>query len=410
MPRLRLVAARFRAVLRREASSLRQSSVALAISLAASLLAGVILGSITGTLERLPGLLVLIPPVLALRGNIGGTLASRLGTAIHAGTYRRSLSIDGLLGQNLAASFAVSVGLSFAYAVLARMAVVAVGIDHAIGIDDFVVISVIGGTAASVVVAAITVRMANASARRGWDLDNVAAPVVTAAGDLVTVPSLWAAAHLADRGVATPLVAGTCAAAAVVMTFASLRSRRTTLRNIVRQSLGVHIFGGLISIAAGITIETRLEHFVAFPAVLVVIPPFLAMSGAVGGIFSSRIATKLHLGLVEPARFRLLAVAEDLTLVAALAVPMFLALGLSAEVVTAALGLASPGVVSMVEIVLVAGVIAGAGLAVVGYVGTVTTFRFGLDPDNFAIPVVTSALDLLGALAIILALVVVGVI
>lgn len=411
MPRrLRVAAARFRAVVRREAPSLRQGSGALVIALATSLLAGIVLGSITDTLEELPGLLVLIPPVLALRGNIGGTLASRLGTAIHAGTYRRSLSLDSLLGQNLAAAFAASLSLSFAYALLAWMATVAFGVRRAMGVDDFVVISVVGGTIASVIVTAITVRIANASAHRGWDLDNVAAPVVTAAGDLVTIPSLWIAAHLANVDVVTPAAAATCSAAAVLVTVASLRTRREMLRGIVRESLAVHVFGGVISVAAGVAIEQRLGALVAFPAVLILIPPFLAMSGAIGGIFSSRVATKLHLGLVEPARFRLLAVSEDLVLAAALALPMFLALGVAADVVAAVAGLGSPGSVEMIEVALIAGALAAVAAAIVGYVGTVTSYRLGLDPDNFAIPVVTSALDLLGAVAIILALVAVGVV
>jgi mgtE-like transporter len=38
----------------------------------------------------------------------------------------------------------------------------------------------------------------------------------------------------------------------------------------------------------------------------------------------------------------------------------------------------------------------------------VATHRFGLDPDNLSIPLVTSSLDLLGALSLILAIVILG--
>ena len=226
----------------------------------------------------------------------------------------------------------------------------------------------------------------------------------------MTVPSLWLAAHLANVDIVTPTLAGACGVVAVGLTVLAVRSRRQTLRKIVRESLGVHIIGGLVSIAAGIMIEKRLDAFITYPAVLVVIPPFLAMCGAVGGIFSARVSTKLHLGLVDASHFRLLAVVEDLAVAVALALPMFLALGASADVVGALAGLASPGALEMVEVILLAGGVSIAALLVIGYLGTVTTYRFGLDPDNFAIPVVTSTLDLLGAAAVILALVVVGVI
>ncbi|HVM39310.1 MAG TPA: magnesium transporter, partial [Acidimicrobiia bacterium] len=270
-------------------------------------------------------------------------------------------------------------------------------------------ISVVGGAVASVVVIGITVVMANASARRGWDLDNVAAPIVTAAGDLVTLPSIWLAAHLVDLGWFTGAVGAVCAAAAVAAVVSGMRTSMATLRGIVRQSLPILAVAGLVSVAAGVSIEKRLESFIAFPALLMLIPPFLATAGAIGGIFSSRLATKLHLGLIDPSRFRLLAVAEDMFLVVLFAFPVFLAVGVVADILGAAVGLASPGAIEMVEIALIAGVLATASLVVIGYLGTVTAYRFGLDPDNYAIPVVTSSLDLLGAFSVIFALVAVGV-
>ena len=45
---------------------------------------------------------------------------------------------------------------------------------------------------------------------------------------------------------------------------------------------------------------------------------------------------------------------------------------------------------------------------VVGFYAAVATHRFGLDPDNHGVPMVTSSLDLLGALSLILAIVILG--
>jgi mgtE-like transporter len=39
---------------------------------------------------------------------------------------------------------------------------------------------------------------------------------------------------------------------------------------------------------------------------------------------------------------------------------------------------------------------------------TVATYRLGLDPDGHGIPIVTSSLDLLGALSLILVIVALG--
>ena len=44
----------------------------------------------------------------------------------------------------------------------------------------------------------------------------------------------------------------------------------------------------------------------------------------------------------------------------------------------------------------------------VGFYGAMASYRLGLDPDNHGIPIVTSSLDLFGALALILAIVALG--
>jgi mgtE-like transporter len=76
---------------RSERHTLRQGFVALFISSGGDLLAGLALASMTGTLLRLPGLLVLVPAAIGMRGNIFGALGSRLGTSIHAGTFEPTL-------------------------------------------------------------------------------------------------------------------------------------------------------------------------------------------------------------------------------------------------------------------------------------------------------------------------------
>jgi mgtE-like transporter len=48
-------------------------------------------------------------------------------------------------------------------------------------------------------------------------------------------------------------------------------------------------------------------------------------------------------------------------------------------------------------------------VVVVAYYTTMAAYRFGLDPDTYGIPVVMSALDLVGAFTLILAMVAVGV-
>src|SRR5438874_13769414 len=68
----RAVFTRFRALLRSDAAGVRAGFYALLLSSGGDLIAGLTLGSITGTLEALPGLLVLVPAAIGMRGNVFG--------------------------------------------------------------------------------------------------------------------------------------------------------------------------------------------------------------------------------------------------------------------------------------------------------------------------------------------------
>ena len=241
-------------------------------------------------------------------------------------------------------------------AVLAKVISVGFGLENTISIADFVVISVVGGFLSSIVVMAITVGVATLSVRRDWDLDNVAAPIVTAAGDMVTLPALFLATYLVGLAWVTPIVAVLCAIAGVAALVASVRARQPILRRIARESLPVLVLAGTIDIVAGLTIEKRFSSFLVYPALLVLVPPFLEDSGALGGILSARVSTKLHLGTLQPGRWRLRAVADDVMLVFLYAVPVFLLLGVSADIAAAVVGLKSPGSLEMIGVSMLAGV------------------------------------------------------
>jgi len=65
------------------------------------------------------------------------------------------------------------------------------------------------------------------------------------------------------------------------------------------------------------------------------------------------------------------------------------------------MGSNSPGPVMLVIISLAAGLIVMTLVIGVAYITASLSFRYGLDPDNFGIPVITSLIDLIGAAALV---------
>src|SRR5664279_2401799 len=122
----------------------RQSLIALGLNSITSFAAGLILYAITPTAKRLPGLIILVTPAIGLGGNIFTTLGSRLSTAIHTGNYTRSLRPRSILGQNLLASLTLTMFMSVVLALMAKVILIVIGIGHALGLLDLLMISILG--------------------------------------------------------------------------------------------------------------------------------------------------------------------------------------------------------------------------------------------------------------------------
>ena len=390
-------------------ADVRQRIVALAIGVVAASAGGLVLATAEGTLADLPGLLLLVPGAIALRGNVFGAMGSRLGTAVHAGTFRLSARPDGVVGQNLLGAAALSLVLSAVLGLMARGTAIAFGVTPTMTLADFVVVSTLGGLLASVFVGAVTLGLAAGSIRFDWDLDNVLAPLVSTLGDLATVPALVVAAGLAERSGLTDALGGSLGLVAVVVLVVAWRSPLVDVRRIVRQSLPVLVAAGLLDLIAGVTVERRLDDLLAAEAMLVLLPAFLGTAGALGGILSSRLSTQFHLGLDDATPLPTRSSLREFRSVALLALPVFACCAVIAQWASVATGQTTPGLGDLLAVVMIAGLVATVLVVVVAYYTTMAAYRFGLDPDTYGIPVVMSSLDLVGASTLILAMVAVGV-
>lgn len=393
---------------RAERRTITQGFVGMATASVGSLVAGIVLGSITHTLEALPGLLVLVPAAVSLQGSIFGALGSRMGTAIHAGLYSPTLERRGVLGQNVYSVAVLTLAGSVLLSALAKAIAEAFGVDS-ISVVDFLVIGVVGALLASVVVLLFTLALARRAYRRGWDLDSVGAPLITAVGDMATIPCLFAATFLVGIRWVTPAVATAVVLGAVALTVRSLLVDLPLAKRIIRESVLILVVMGGVDLLAGLVAESRLERFLAFPALLVLLPPFLESAGALGGILTSRLSSKLHMGLLSPRRRPEAAAWLDATIVFLFAAFMFSLRGAIAEVAAQVMGLASPGLFTMLGVSFTAGMLATLLAVVVAYYTAIATFRLGLDPDNHGIPIVSSTMDLLGVIAFVIGLIAFGV-
>ena len=375
---------------RSERRTLRQGSVALVLSTCAGFVAGLVLGSITGTLEKLPGLLVLIPASVGMRGTIFGAMGARFGTGVAAGIFEPTLERGSLLARNVSVGILSTLLSSFYLAAVAKLVASAFAKEAVISFWDLVTISVIGGVLASLIALVFTVGIAVVGFRKGWDLDAVSTPMVTAIGDMVTLPTLF---------LATLLVGNTTVNAVALV--AAFRAE-VGVRRILLEMVAVVALSPLLDIFAGALLQAHSSGLQAVPAVLILIPPFVSQAGALGGILSSRLSSKLQLGVITPRGRPEIPAVVDGAIVISLGFLVFTAIGAVSWALSTLTAGPAPSAAALIGATLLAGAIVLPITLVVGYYVAVLTARFGIDPDNQGVPFITSLLDLAGVAAILL--------
>ncbi|OGW17334.1 MAG: hypothetical protein A3G93_00360 [Nitrospinae bacterium RIFCSPLOWO2_12_FULL_45_22] len=393
---------------RQEKTSLEQGFIALGICSLGGLVAGLALGAMVKRLELLPGLIILIPAAIGMRGNVFGALGSRLGTLQHMGLFRLSRTRQELSYQNAHASLHLTLATALYLGIMAKIVALAFGIKG-ISLIEFLLISILGGVISGTVIFFFTLLLALVCYRRQWDMDNISAPLITVAGDAVTIPSLYLASLLVEIPWVTPLLSLFLCLISFWGIASGFRDDLLISRRIFRESLPVLALAGLIDLFAGTTLEHRLQIFISFPALLVILPSFLEDVGALGSILAARLASKLHLGIISPQNLPDLPALLDFTMILLFAAPVFSILGISAHLVGYFVGLKSPGLGYLLFISLLAGYSSTIIALFVAYYAAIATFRYGLDPDNHGIPIVTSTMDFLGVLSLILTIMLLGV-
>jgi mgtE-like transporter len=314
-----------------------------------------------------------------------------------------------VLGQNVLATGVLTLGISLLAAVIAKAIAVGMGVPDTIGLLDLATVSIVGGILGSVVVLVASLGMAGASVRYGWDLDNVNAPLVSTLGDVLTLPALWLATGLLGFAVfSTSLGVVLVVVSAGVLAW-GWRAPLPVLRRVVRESVPVLVAAAVLSSLAGLTLQKSFDDLDALPALLVLAPAFVSSAGALGGVLSGRLSSKLLLGLVDADSWPRRAARADIGFVFLLSLPVYVFNGAGAHYVAGLLDQNSPGLGQMVALALLGGAAVMAFVAVVAYEGTVVAYRTGLDPDTVGIPIVSSSVDFVGALILILTIAILGI-
>ena len=370
----------------------------------AGLLAGFLVAYQLGVFRLSPWALALYPTLISTRV-ISGLLSGRLSTALHLGTIYPRFSgntksfyklIDAIIVLTLVTSLTVSlISLFFGYLLW--------GITLA---DFSAIVSVMVATLAiGLLFSLVTIKVAFVSFKRGLDPDIVVYPIIsTAVSIFITLcyigvlnlffflPYLGRLAILAigfthvflvlyliSRDKQEPEFLKTISESLIMLLFVALMVTLTGT-----------IFRGISNFA-----ENRKEIYTIYPALI-------NMVSNVGSVVGSTANTKLALGLLTPSFSSIKNHTKNITSAWVASFLMFTVLALISLAVNRVFSLSS--VLNFMVIIWLSNVIAVIGIALLSYWVSILTFKRGLDPDNFVIPVETSFATIVTSTALLLAL------
>ena len=384
-------------------SILKEGLIALLICAIGDLIAGIILGKMTFFLETFPGLLVMIPGAIGMRGNIFGSFASRLSTNLHIGIISPKFERSEELNHNIFSSFVLTLVLSLFLGIVANLMCLLLHYP-AMSLIDFILISVIAGVISNLIMLPITMFISFKSFQHGWDPDNITSPIIAAFGDLFTLPAIILSIFilnalninwiLKDSVLFIILVV-------VAVTFIYCYNLSYETKTILKQSTPVLLLCSFLGCSAGGILNSAVETLLSNPSLLTLIPLFSGECGSLISILGARLSSGIHSGLVEPIRKPEGEALHNFAVCFILAIVIFPFIGILAEGSSLVFGVTGVGFEKIIPISALSGLILVTIMVFLVYYISITSYNHNLDPDNIVIPISTSVTDSISSLILI---------
>ncbi|MFH1105639.1 MAG: magnesium transporter [Candidatus Aenigmatarchaeota archaeon] len=164
---------------------------------------------------------------------------------------------------------------------------------------------------------------------------------------------------------------------------------------IIRQSLLVLLFATTLSLMGGIGLESAKQKITQVLPLLILIPALNDMIGDFGTIVSSKITTMLYLGHIKRNVLGEKEVRKMLSAVVLIALASAVYLGVASSALSMLMGFTLTTNV-LLKIVLISLLMAFTLVTIIILIsvfGSLIIYKRGDDPDNFLIPITTSAAD-----------------
>ncbi len=342
------------------------------------------------------------PCILTVRGVVGGLVCGRLSSGLWLGTVRPSLTGN---TEEFKIIYHTALVLSSAAALMMGPVVWLYGLPAGLGPGEALEATaalLFTMTLAFLTTMPIPALTAFTAFRHGVNPDVVTYPVGSTSSDVLVTCCFAGAVALASLGqlglVIEALTGAAFLASGAVVLFSHRRDGRflrALKEGLLASSMAIAISG-----LTGLLLADVQATIGLWPGLCLVYPAIMSTMGDVGSVVGSTATTKLAIGTMEPGLRALKGHSREIGAAWAASLLMFSSYG----IISALVFPGGPGPGFFLIALLITNLVAFWAVVSLSLLAGMATYRHGLDPDNFVIPVESSAADALTTLALLLAL------
>ena len=368
------------------------------------LLAGLLIAYQLDIFTRTPWALALYPTLITTRV-ISGLLSGRLSTALHLGTIHTRFSnntksfyrlIEAVIVLTLVTSLAVS-AISFVVGYFL----------WGITFTDFsaIILVMVSTLALGLTFLFVTIKVAFISFKRGLDPDIVVYPIVsTAASIFITLCYLGVLElFFLHSGIGKLAILAIGSVHVVLAVYLILKGRaEPEFVKTIRESLFMLMFVAVLVTLTG-TIFREIGSFArGRKEIYTIYPALINMVSNVGSVVGSTANTKLALGLLSPSFSSIRKHGKSIISTWMASFLIFTILAAISLTINQVWTISSA--FNLLAVIWVSNIIAVIAIVLLSYGVAILTFRRGLNPENFVIPVETSFATIITSAALLIAL------
>jgi mgtE-like transporter len=350
-----------------------------------------------------PWILALFPLVLTVRGGTSGILSGKIGTMLHTGELKPQFRGNAgalwiLIKSTFVVTFSATLGMGF----LAFMTQV---VFHQVSFQTlsiFIVLPVLTSTISVLIAIPLTLFVAIKTYQSGIDPDILVYPIMSTTNDLIVSIIYLLLVSLILTSSSFVLLYGVIIVFfALISIFMIINTYRNLLfSKTLREGVFIILLSSVFGIANGVILTSFRTEIEKLPSVLVLYPALIATLGDIGSILGSMETTKLALGYVSSFTHVLRDVFVDLISIeaAAFIVHMLFAF------VTQGIGWISQissDLLQLAQTAVLSNLFSFFFISFISLIVATQTFRYGLDPDNFVIPLTSSLSDTISTLVLL---------